>query len=1481
MRFPQIIVLAAVCALSLESAWSQKIHRFEYFGSKQGLSQNSGYSVVCDSKGFLWIGTENGLNRYDGTSFKFFNSPKQMDELGNSRIEELWTDRADHVWVRTYNGYFQYFNQRTERFRSIPEQPDDPNEATTSFAQWGDDVVFVGTECSGLYCLRMNDATHEYDVTRLSLPSVRKLFVDAAQNVWALTSSGLWRLMKKEVEAGDLTKGETFFAQSDFNAAVCENGEQLMFGTKQEGVVVFNSTSGTFDTCAAVEKKGIRGVTQLMALPGDQTLMATDQAQLFLMNPDGSLTTIHYHGEGSDNIEKTYVDKYRQLWITTSRPGVTRYNMGNAKSKFYTLVPASIAASVDHERPFFYEDRNNNFWIGLHGGGLAWYNRISDKFELHLNDINDDNSIPSNIVHSITEDHSGQLWLGTGQYLGGLVKVITENPALRTIVPDPSSSTLGDNVTRFVYEDPAHNMWLSTKAGVIYIYDEFGRELRKLTTLRTTDGKNVKSVAYSITLDRDGRLWIGTKGAGIFVSTTKPNFRNIAREPLTFVNYNAQEDSHLGVSSQLSNDNVYSLVCDGYQNMWVATYGGGLERIKYNANGIDISHFCEGNSNLPSDKVRYVFIDSRGDLWVATTNGVCHLQGARLNDENELIEFEVFAHVVGQNSLPYNDVFHIYEDSRGVMYFGTSGGGLSTLRTDENGEPLFENFTTADGMSNNTVNSIVEDNGGGIWLGTENGIVRMNVQKRTFEVYNENSGLVFSSFAEASCARLYSGKLLFGGYLGVVSVSPLQLSTSPYQAAIEITGLQVANKQVETGGDSPLEQSIIFSDQVELKYSDASIAIDYRSLDFNDPQSIRYSYILDGFEKNWNVVGNQTRATYTNLQPGTYTFRVRNTLRNGEWSPTVRSLTIVIRAPWWRTTWAFLFYAVFAIFIIVIITRSINSIRHYRRELVVEKKVNDVKLQFFTNIAHEIRTPLTLIVSPLETLINADLPENVHAQLAMMKRNANRILMLVNQLLDFRKIQNKRMYLKVSEVDLGNFVTQVGSSFTMLADHKNIRYSIRIASGLRPVWIDPIEMDTVVYNLLSNAMKFTGNDKSVTLSVDQDDDFTYIRVADQGRGIENTDPEVLFKRYTILSQNELSGTGIGLSLTYELVKMHGGELLVDSEVGRGSTFTVKLRNGHEHFDNNPNVTFGIYEASGSRFAILPQDDVDTSEDDAAPVEGMKNVLLVEDNLEILNYLAQALSGTFNCQKATNGQEALLAARNTAPDLIITDIMMPVMDGTEMIRQLRDDNATSHIPIIALTAKSSPQDQAEAFRLGVDAFIAKPFTVDQVRAVAQNLLERREKLLGELTGIRPATSVPTEEVGVVAEENKAINQEVNINIMSKDKEFVMELVKYTEDNYQDDHNIDEISDHFGMSRTVFYNKVKSLTGQSPLEFIRQIKFKIAEQLLRKGYNVSEVAFEIGYSDVKYFSKQFRQQFGYLPSHVKKHGSGDAPNAGKDQ
>ncbi len=1454
----QLLSLSILLLYTVCTAHAIDIHRFEYFGTESGLSQNTVNCLLCDSRGFLWVGTNNGLNRYDGVEFRLYSGIGSGLSV-NSRIEAIWEDSAGYVWAKTYDGSYEYFDQRHGTFGLLPDQTAIAGDVATCFAEARQGLVLVGTNESGIYCLQYNVMTEVYDVKKITIDSgdeITGLLVDSRQNLWVQTSAGVVMFTEEQVERGDWQSGDVYFRNMSFTGCALEVNDRVLLGTKNHGIQTYDQRTATFGVNQATQQiddnenassAGASGaITRLISLPGNKIFVSTSTGHAYWM--DGNLLIsgeIRYARTAQKPIEQVFVDRYEQLWLTTADEGTVRVDMRDWTYKYYQLTPDFLRASVDAERPFFYEDRNDNMFIATHGAGLLLYDRMNDKFIAYRNSLSDPTSISSNIVHCLAEDHSGQLWLGTGQYRGGLVKVVMDERTFRSTTPDPNTLAQSDNIIRCTYEDPTHQLWVATKTGRIFIYNDLGRNIKTLDAFRCTDGSQVKSVTYHMMHDREGYLWVCTKGAGVFVSTQPVDFRQL--DNLRFRNLNA--------SNGLSNNNAYRAVQDEFGNVWVATYGNGLNRIKRDENGYKISIFNKENSNLPSDKTRFVMVDSKKDLWIATINGVARLDVKMLNKAQ--VKFENYVHNDSGNSLTYNDVCYIFEDHEARKYFATMGGGLNMMTARENSIPEFTVYTTADGLCNNVVHSITEDNNNNIWISTENGISCMDKDRKAFVSFNDNNGLFFNGFSEATCTKLHNGKIVFGGYLGFVTISPQELTSSLYKGKLLLTSFKIANKEVEIGEDSPLQQGIEFTDRIDLEASQSNITIGFRLLDFLDPENTHYAYMLEGFEDTWNSVGNNDFATYTNLPAGEYTFHVKCTYRNGEWSDETTDLAIIVHAPLWRTPIAFALYAIFIGLLVLFISKFNTNLEKYQIELSSEKKLTDSKLQFFTNIAHEIRTPLTLIVAPLEDIIASDdLRPETKTKLQLVQRNANRILRLINQLLDFRKIEKKQMHLQVAEVDMGEFVTQVGENFRTMTTLKKITYTIDVQPHTQKVWVDPIEMDTVIYNLLSNAVKFTENGRRIDLKLEQDQDYTYIIVSDEGCGIKDTRPEVLFKRFTILSSNDM-GTGIGLSLSREIVEMHGGQIVVESEVDKGSTFTVKLRNGSDHLEGNEMITF--HDISEIKTSTLPLASAEiTTEEQAPDTSAFKTVLLVEDSLEILNYLSQALSGDFNCLKATNGREALDAMKDTEPDLIITDLMMPVMSGEELIKTLKTAFETSHIPIIALTAKASIQDQANLYELGVDGYIAKPFSLEQIRALSKNLLRRREKALTRIIDPESARNDDSHELDDVR---------ININIEPKDKEFIRKLIQFIEENHQKDLSIDEIASEFAMSRTVFYNKVKGLTSQSPLDFIRKIKFRIAEDMLKKGFSVAEVAFKIGYTDTKYFSKQFKQYYGLTPSQVK--------------
>ncbi|MDA3852791.1 MAG: hybrid sensor histidine kinase/response regulator transcription factor, partial [Bacteroidales bacterium] len=671
---------------------------------------------------------------------------------------------------------------------------------------------------------------------------------------------------------------------------------------------------------------------------------------------------------------------------------------------------------------------------------------------------------------------------------------------------------------------------------------------------------------------------------------------------------------------------------------------------------------------------------------------------------------------------------------------------------------------------------------------------------------------------------------------------------------LELTNFQLFNKDVKIGAEnSPLNKSISIIDNIKLKHYQSSFSIAYSALDFQDPKKTQYAYILEGFDNEWNYVGNQTKASYTNLPKGSYTFKVKSTSRDGKWSPTIKTVNIVISPVWWDTTLAYIAYVILLLTAVFISRNVILKINNYRNQLTIEKQVNELKLRFFTNISHEIRTPLTLILAPLEDILrDNNTCKEVKGQLEIMKKNTQRMLKLVNELLDFRRIQHKKMTLNISKVDLNLFTSNIYKSFLPLAKHNGI--TLKYSNNVNDLWIwaDLSKIDTILYNLISNAIKYTPRGKNVNISANylSKTNEALISIRDEGIGMDNENMEDLFTRFFMLNQNENGSSGIGLSLAYELAKLHYGDIKVSSQKGVGSTFNFHIPMDNKKLLKAENVLISDHTIGAKAQMYEETYDYDNSEIIPVPKKmDQACILIVEDNKDIAEYLKRSFSKSYNCLVANNGIQGLELAAKNNPDAIISDIMMPQMDGIEMTKQLKDDFALCHIPVVMMTAKTEIEDKREGYNVGAEVYITKPLDIAHLKAVINNLINQRQLIFSKY------------------KEGENINAST-LNITSKDEGFLTELIAYVEKNYTEELSVESLAEHFCVSRTVLYNKIKGLTGISPLEFMRHIRLKISKTLLENGYSVAESAFNIGYSDVKYFSKQFKLFFGYPPSKVKK-------------
>ncbi|WP_010416328.1 hybrid sensor histidine kinase/response regulator transcription factor [Anaerophaga thermohalophila] len=1452
MRTIHLIIILLLTLLRID-LYGQEIFRFDHIGTQDGLSQNTVSAMMCDKEGFLWIGTNNGLNRYDGYSFKVFKG--NTNESGifiNNRITEIWQDEQDFIWFMTHDGYYHYFHPTLEKINSIPDflvKEAKDNTIISDFEQYTSNEIWIGLRSLGIYRLQYDAEQADYKTTRflnrgqyaLSNNNVSFVRHDNTGNLWIGTQRGINFLSKEDIEA-NTPNFQHFFVDYSFTT-FCETKDELWFGTQNNGLLIKNKISGVYtqknnETVPLFKNNH----SSLLFLSKREHLYAAfENAGLFCY--DISKKDWKYIPTAGKNIDRIYEDRYGQIWITSDKFGIDRYDPETGESKHYRLSPPGRENTTDLERHVFFEDNSDNFWIGLHEGGLALYRRDEDRFRFYLNEPSNPNSIHSNIVASIIHDRSGQLWLGLGQYPGGIERVILRNPGFTHILPQREIKEVSDNITRSLHEDNEGRIWVGTKAGRLHVLDSLYNQLAVYEKFKTDNGWVSGANIYTIITDHKGHIWLGTKGKGILVSK-KPVNEYESLSHLDFYNYQHSENDPRSVT----HNNIYCIVENHEHEIWIGTYGNGISRVVTEKNGNRyFKNIHSQNSNLGSNMVRHILFDAQGRMWVATSFGLYMRENPREGDF-----YSFFYKPDNPNSLSYNDVIHILEDSDQELWFGTLGGGLNKLQVINDSVAKFKRFNSSNGLSNDVVLSMLEDNNGRLWISTENGLNRYNKTTGTIEVFNTTNGLSFNMFMENTCLKRQNGTMLFGGYKGIEALNCKKLQVKNYTPKIELTNFQLFNKDVSTlDENSPLEKTITYTKHLTLKHHQSSFSIEFSALDFQDPENVQYAYMLENFDTGWNQVDNQNKATFTNLPPGDYVFKVKSTNRLGGWIDNPSELKITILPPWYKTDWAYAGYIVIFILFIAGIKKIITKINRYRNELTVEKRINEEKLKFFTNISHEIRTPLTLILGPLEDLkqkTRAISPE-IYREVMIIHKNGKRMLHLINQLLDFRKIQNNKMRLKVAPLDIIKFCREVFDSFLPMAQHKKLELAFVADKESSEIWADATQLDVVLYNIMSNAIKFTPSGKKVTISVEHiSKDKLVISVADEGKGIPERNVKDLFTRYTILSNREASGTGIGLSLAYEITRLHGGELKVDSKEGIGSTFKIILPKGRKHLEGRNEIEFT--EKTDNHFHPITEDVIEPEREKiTVPENGIQEkkatALVIEDNTEILNYICSALSRNFSTTKAANAREALDIIEEKHPDIIITDVMMPGMDGMELTQLLKKDFSTSHIPVVMLTAKTGLEDQISGLQCGADAYLQKPFNAKLLNTVALNLIEQRKRIIAKFR------------------DNKTIDPET-LKVTSKDEEFLKTLVAYIQENYSKEFTIEELAGQLCVSRTVFYNKVKGLTGMSPVEFVRQLKLKIAAQLLEKGYNVSEVSFQVGFNDVKYFSRQFKTLFGYPPS-----------------
>lgn len=992
---------------------------------------------------------------------------------------------------------------------------------------------------------------------------------------------------------------------------------------------------------------------------------------------------------------------------------------------------------------------------------------------------------------------------------------------------------------------------MGTNGGGLLYYDRSsGRYTQFLHD--PLDPNSVSSnVIVSLHLDHAQKLWIGSYfgGLSVYDGTTFTHYRHDPANP-----------------HSLADNRVWSIFEDSQKILWVGTLAGGLDRFDRHT-GIFHHYPANAPNSIHTNYVSTITEDREGNLWVGTGFGI------------EVLDRKSgrFTHYVNSGANPSglssNSITSIMEDSRGFMWVGTHEG----LNIFDKRTKTFQVFREEDGLPTNMVRTILEDDQHTFWLGTTNGLSRvratLNPQNGKYELafknYDESDGLQGNGFNEFAAYKTRQGELIFAGANGFNIFQPTAISVNKHPPGLVFTDFQIFNKSVGVGelhnGRAILTNTINETQEIVLKPGENMFSLEFAALSYFQPEKNKYAYLLEGFNEEWLTTDSRLRkATYTNLDPGEYTFRVKASNNDNIWNEEGISLKITVLPPFWKTRTAFFLYVCLVAGMLFLARRLTLArarltfrLEQERQEALRRQELDKMKIKFFTNVSHEFRTPLTLILTPLDKILkNTDDPAQQN-QFLLIQRNARRLLNLVNQLLDFRKMEVQEFSLNLAREDIVKFMREVTYSFSDLSEKKHIQFSFQTGLDALETFFDQDKLEKIMFNLLSNAFKFTpgGGEVAVELNLLEqeqgaDRPWLEIKVKDTGIGIPEEQHGKIFERFF---QNEVPGTmvnqgsGIGLAITKEFVKLHGGSVAVESEPGEGSCFTVLLPVRTE-----AEVLSIQADPKPETIRSLPSAEPSTAEplSPAARAKGSAKkpvVVLVEDNEDFRFYLKDNLSEHYTIYEAENGKEGWDQVFRLLPDLIVSDVMMPEMDGLALCRKVKQDRRTAHIPVILLTANSSEEQKLSGFETGASDFIGKPFNFEILQSRIRNLIGQKESFRNVF-------------------EKKMEVKPAGIKVDSLDEKLVQKAILQVEKNMGNpDFSVEELSRELGMSRVHLYKKLLALTGKSPIEFIRTLRLKRAAQLLEESQlTVSEIAYEVGFNNPKYFTKYFKTEFNCLPS-----------------
>jgi signal transduction histidine kinase/ligand-binding sensor domain-containing protein/DNA-binding response OmpR family regulator len=1352
-----------------------EIYNFARLDNTHGLSNNQIVCLFKDSRGFVWIGTNFGLNRYDGNQIKVYKTIKNdTTSISSNSISGIQEDIDGNLWIRGGLNYILY-DVRSEKFHRTLSPLLSPMGINFT------PTLIEIDKAKNYYFYHPGYGIYKYDV------GIKKLF-----------------RFRQSANSNTLSLGT-------INSIKIERG--FFWVLFQSGLLErFNEKTNSVDFRNRYVMENSQG--------------ATISKNLYL-DPKGCPWV--YPGIGDKGV--LYFDLCKSQWIF----------FGSNKKDFHSPFDRYITSNFVRD---IAQDQKGRMWIATDHGGVNIYDKETNEMTVLRNDPMNTNTLSQNSAISLFYDNTGIMWVGT--YKNG---VSYYHPGIFKFDKSPlffyNNPEMDNKDCNILYEDRKGNLWIGTNGSGVLKLDKTTRNFKLYRNQSDNPSSISSDIVISIVEDKKGIMWFGTFLGGL---------NQLLGE--RFVRYLPDAKN----SNSLSNKSIYGLVEDRRQNIWIATLGNGLDQLDATRKYF-YHHSVRNVRGMSSDVILSLYSKDSSLVYLSTTYGI-----DLLNTITKTIR-PVFKNRAQLNKLSDLNTLNTIVDRRNQIWIATDNG-INVYNPEQKTITYINKIS---GLPSEQVVSLVEDNKGNIWVGTRNGLACIHCKKTnakyTYSVvsFDENDGLLSSIFNQNAVFKNRQGKIYFGCTKGYTVFDPQAIHFNKIIPDPQFTGLLIGSDEILPGekykNRKVLDASITDKNKIVLHYDDKNFTVFFSAMSYIHPEKNRYRYKLKGFDEDWiETKSGVGSASYSNLNQGTYQLIVYASNNDNVWSTKPLIIDIVMKPPFWFSWWAITFYIITGLTLLWYIINY--NLRKQEREFESTQRMreakqlhemDEMKFRFFTNISHEFRTPLTLIISPVEKLMHEAKTEEEKSLLSIVQRNASGLLDLVNQLLDFRKLDVQKDTLNISVGDVVAFIRDICYSFTELANKKSINFAFSTSISELRIEFDPEKMKKIITNLLSNAFKFTPNGgkiyvkMSIIQQLNDDKKQLKITVSDTGIGIPAKDLDRIFERFYRVENPEnghQTGTGVGLHIVSEYVKLHQGYIGVKSTLEKGSTFSIVIP-VNEHILEEIIAQNGVENVIPEE--LTPEEEA-ISEDHRSKLPLM---LIVDDNEDFRNFIAALFKDSYRILKAEDGMEAHKIILDKMPDLIICDVMMPKMDGFELCRLVKQDIRISHIPIILLTAKAGDENKYTGLEAGAEDYIAKPFNMEMLALKVSRIIERQKKTRDQF---KHKVDITTGEV----------------EITSMDEKFVKKAVTLVEANIaSSEFLVEDLCREMGMSRVYFYKKILSLTNKTPSEFIRFIRLKRAADLLEKSQMfVNEVAYQVGFNDPKYFRKYFKDEYGVSPNEYKK-------------